>query len=143
MKGKFRGNFVVPLFVFDDDFESGNPLGSHAGKNKLGGIYFSIPCFPAFITSTLKNIFFSTLYYTDLSKFGNKEIFAHLIKELDDLSSVGLSIDCKGKKRNIYFQLGLILGDNKGLNSILGFTENFLFGLPCRICRAPLDEIKK
>lgn len=60
IKSKFEGKFVLPLFIFNDDFEAGNPLGSHAGKNTLGCVYSSIPCFPRFITST--EIFFFQHY---------------------------------------------------------------------------------
>jgi len=31
--------------------------------------------------------------------------------------------------------VGLILGDNLGLHSILGFSESFVAKFPCRICR--------
>jgi len=34
------------LFLYEDAFETGNPLGSHAGIYKLNGIYISIPCLP-------------------------------------------------------------------------------------------------
>lgn len=33
---------MLPLFVYYDDFESGNALGSHAGVNKFGAVYVSI-----------------------------------------------------------------------------------------------------
>lgn len=40
-----KDSFVVPLIIYFDDVETGNPLDSHAGKNSIGGIYVSIPCF--------------------------------------------------------------------------------------------------
>lgn len=61
---------------------------------------------------------------------------------MNDLSSRGLYVAHNNKQRVLYFQLGLIKGDNLGLNKILGFTENFKFGRPCRICRASMDQIK-
>lgn len=48
--------FVCPLFIYFDDFETSNPLGSHSGINKLGGVYFSIPCRPPHMQSKLCNI---------------------------------------------------------------------------------------
>lgn len=55
--------FIVPLFMFFDDIEVGNPLGSHAGANKLGVVYFSIPGFPTHICSKLNNVLTSTLFF--------------------------------------------------------------------------------
>lgn len=55
--------FYVPLFMFFDDIEVGNPLGSHAGKNKLGAVYFTIPGFPTYISSKLSNIITSTIFF--------------------------------------------------------------------------------
>lgn len=33
---------ILPLILYFDDFESGNPLGSHAGCYKIGAVYFTI-----------------------------------------------------------------------------------------------------
>lgn len=38
-------------------------------------------------------------------------------------------------KTKIYFKLGLILGDNLGLHSLLGFVENFNANYCCRFCK--------
>lgn len=40
----------------------------------------------------------------------------------------------KGKKVKIYFALGLLLGDNLGLNGMLGFVESFNAYHSCRLC---------
>jgi len=37
----------------------------------------------------------------------------------------------------VFFSLGLILGDNLGLHSMLGFTESFIARFPCRFCKSP------
>lgn len=37
VKDHFQGNEVFPISMYFDDFEIGNPLGSHAGVHKLGG----------------------------------------------------------------------------------------------------------
>jgi len=37
----------------------------------------------------------------------------------------------------VFFSLGLILCDNLGLHSILGFTESFVARFPCRFCKSP------
>ena len=40
----FGDKFVIPLFAYEDDLETGDPLGFSAGKHKLGAVYTSIPC---------------------------------------------------------------------------------------------------
>jgi len=35
----------------------------------------------------------------------------------------------------LYFSLALIVGDNLGLHSILGFSESFMANFPCRFCK--------
>lgn len=108
----------------------------------------SVACifqYHVFQTSTLKNIFFSTLYYAnDLKEKGTEKVFTHIIRELNQLSSRGLYIDPdkNGKGRIIFFQLGLIIGDNLSLNKILGFVQSFSSNSPCRICQASISEIR-
>lgn len=43
---KYNNKTVLPIFLYFDDYETGNPLGSHAGKNKLGAIYVSFASLP-------------------------------------------------------------------------------------------------
>ena len=84
------GKFTIPLFVYEDEFETGNVLGSHAGKNTFGAIYTSIACFPQHILSQLNAILLTGLFYAnDRKEFGNKKIFSKLISELNDLKKMG------------------------------------------------------
>ena len=139
----FGNKIVMPLFVYEDEFETGNALGSHGGINKLGVVYTMLPCLPPQLASHLDNILLTSLFYAkDHKLFGNKRIFAKLIAELNELSHDGITLQINNKTYQIYFQLGLILGDNLGLNTMLGFVDNFNFGSPCRICRANISEIK-
>ena len=135
---------VFPLFGFEDDFECGNALGSHAGKNKLGTQYMLCPVFPPKIASKLEFILLNTLYHSNDKKnySDNKTVFQKLVVNLNQIRNEGITISVKGKKITIFFQLGLMLGDNLGLNNILGFTENFNSGNACRICRADGETIK-
>lgn len=38
-KQKCNHETILPLTVYYDDFESGNPLGSNAGNQKIGAVY--------------------------------------------------------------------------------------------------------
>lgn len=39
-------DIAIHLFLFFDDYETGNALGSHSGIYKVGATYFSIPVVP-------------------------------------------------------------------------------------------------
>lgn len=62
---KNPNKFLLPLLLYYDDFEVNDPLGSHAGNQKLGAVYISIPCLPSEIVSSLENIFLALIFKTD------------------------------------------------------------------------------
>lgn len=74
--------------------------------------------------------------FSDRQEFGNQIIFAEIISELNFLENVGIDVLYNGEVYRIYFSLGLVLGDNLGLHSILGFTESFVARFPCRFCKS-------
>lgn len=124
-----------------DEFEPGNALGSHAGEQKLVGIYVSLACFPPHLRAKLENIFLSCLCYAKhLKMFGNEKIFCKTIEDLNFLSREGLVVNIDGCEKKIYFECVLILGDNLGLNCICGFSQSFTATRYCRICTAPNEK---
>jgi len=146
IKHKFSNKIVFPIFLYYDDVEIGNPLGSHSGIHKMGCVYYSIPAFPPEYLSTLDNIFAAFLFHSsDLgnSKFSNKTMFASLINDLIDLQENGITITVNSNIIQVYFVLGLVLGDNLGLNSILGFVSSFSANYFCRICRSHKTSAQK
>lgn len=85
---------VLPFFLFFDNFEIGNPLGSHSGIHKLGAVYISIPCIPPHRQSSLNTIFLALLFHSsDRVKFGNNIIFKPLIDEINYLRDTGIYIN--------------------------------------------------
>jgi len=125
------------LFLYYDDCEMGNPLGSHSGIHKMGCVYYSVAALPPEYLSSLENIFVAYLFHSDdrgTYKINNDKMFKALIDELIDLQTNGISICVNSEIHHIYFALGLVLGDNLGLNSILGFVESFSSNFYCRIC---------
>jgi len=96
--------------------------------------------------SSLDNIFPVFLFHTQdrgYESISNKQMFSALIKELVSLQEEGIIIFINGKEIKIYFSLGLVLGDNLGLNSILGFVESFSANFYCRICKSPKQELQQ
>jgi len=60
-----------------------------------------------------------------------------VIAELNFLETSGIDLKINNKVHHIYFSVGLIVGDNLGFHSILGFSESFVAKYPCRFCRCP------
>ena len=140
-KNKFINEIVLPLYIFCDELEVGNPLGSHAGTNKYAAVYASIACLPPRLASQLNSIILALLVHAkDHKKFGNKKVFSKLVEELNFLRTEGIFVNVGGMKRKVKFQLILILGDNLGLNTIFGFVDSFKSDFSCRICKVTQTE---
>lgn len=132
---------ILPLFLYYDDFEVNDPLGSHASIQKLGAVYVTLACLPPELSSTLDNKILTSLFKTEHKKsFGSWAIFKDLIEELNYLETTGINVTVNNEENTIYFTLGLIIGDNLGLHSILGFTESFVATYPCRFCKSTKYE---
>jgi hypothetical protein len=133
--------YIFPFLLYFDEFEIGDPLGSHAGLHKLGAVYYSIPVIPANQQSSLEHLFLALLFHsTDQKTVSNKLIFSKLIDELNYLDTEGITININGKEIKIYFKLTLIQGDNLGLHSLLGFTQSFNSNYFCRFCKTFRDD---
>lgn len=130
---QFTGKTVLPLNINFDDFEPDNLAGSHQGDHKIGGTYYNCPVVPQKYLGTLKNIFVAQLFLSDDRNVidGNEKAFHMLLEELNFLEEEGILIF----GQRVYFALTLMLGDNLGIHSILGFTEGFTANYPCRLCR--------
>lgn len=142
IKARFDSNdIVLPLFMYFDDYESGNALSSHAGINKLGAVYITVACLSPQLASALDNILLALLFHsTDRKQFGNLAVFKILIEELKFLETDGIKIETSSGTVPIKFALALILGDNLGLHSILGYSESFNAEFNCRFCKIKRNE---
>ncbi|XP_055914391.1 uncharacterized protein LOC129947743 isoform X1 [Eupeodes corollae] len=138
----YPNKLLVPYFLYGDDFEINNPLGSHSSVHSVCNFYYSFPCMPI-KESKLDNVFLAAVIRTrDMKKFGNSKCLVPLVNELKFLEQEGLSIEASdGQVYRIHFILGLVLGDNLGLNSIMGFNKSFS-GVFCRFCRLDKDKCK-
>jgi len=100
---------ILPIFLYYDDFGVNDPLGSHAGSQKLGAVYFSIPCIPRELISSLDDIYLVLLFKTDDKKeYGNFQTFNELISELNYLENVGITIQIENTDHRIFFSLGIL-----------------------------------
>ena len=134
---------IFPLILYFDDVEINNPLGSHKTIKKIGACYMSIPVIPAKYASKLENIFLFQLHsYENHKMLGNHKIFNKIIDELVELETKGITVKINGEEKQVFFVLPFIVGDNLGLNTILGFNKSFNSLYCCRICTIPKNELK-
>lgn len=133
----------MPFKLFFDDFEARNALGSHAGVNKFGAVYGMIDCLPPKLKSKLDSIHLISLFYSeDRKDFGNTVVFQRLINELNFLKNTGIFVTIKNRSYDIYFECDFPIGDNMGINSILGLPESFSATKSCRCCTVTKNEQK-
>lgn len=137
---QYEGKIVFPYFLYINDFEINNPLGSHANFQSIVAIYYNFPLMKN--NAKLSNIFLAALIKSvDLKEFGNNSSLKILINELNTLEREGLTISTD--QGNVYFLLGLVLGDNLGLNSILEFSKSFSANYFCQFCKSHIVFTKK
>lgn len=130
-----KDKILIPYFLYIDDAEINNPLGSHAMAQQISAIYYNFPL--AENSSKLKNIFLAALIKSfDLKKYGNDSCIQSLVTEINFLENDGIDIITLYGNFHVHFVLGLILGDNLGLNSILEFSKSFSANFYCRFCKA-------
>lgn len=133
---------ILPLLVYFDDFEILNALGSHSGMQKVGAVYLKLLTLPNHLNSKLLFIFLALLFFTeDRKEFGNEKIFTPLIESLNNLQKEGIPIDYNSYKIVKLIPL-IVIGDNLGVNSVLGFAESFKNNYYCRFCNCHSDDMK-
>lgn len=135
----FQNKTVIPFFLYIDDVEINNPLGSHATIQLISAIYYSFPLL--WNSSKLSNIFLAALLKSkDVKDFGNDVCFNQLIDEIIFLEQEGLSISTSKGNMHVHFILAIMLGDNLGINSFLEFSKSFSANYFCRFCKVHKNE---
>lgn len=138
---QYGNKFVIPYFLYFDDFEVNNCIGPHCSS--LLGVYYSFPTAPEWLKFKLNHIFIAALYNSnDVKSFGNDKCFYKLVEVLNDMEENGVEIETKNGKKKIYLSLGLIVGDNLALNNVLGFSRSFSAKYFCRTCKLNKNETK-
>lgn len=128
----YENEICIPYFLYFDDFEINNPLGSH--RQSITGIYYSFPLIDN--CSKLQNIFTAGFVKAlDFKTFGNDACLKYLINEINSMAIEGLIINTSEGQIRVHFILALVLGDNLGLNSICDFSKSFSSNYFCRFCK--------
>lgn len=133
-------DIVIPYFLYCDDFQINNALGTHVFS--ICAFYYSFPTIPQHLLSKL-NFIFPCAYISSkaLKCCDYDTTLCHLVRELKDLEN-GIEITTSTGPHKVFFILGLILGDNLGLNKLLGFVQSFNADKFCRACSRSKHEMK-
>ncbi|XP_071786527.1 uncharacterized protein [Asterias amurensis] len=136
------GEVVIPVLLYSDDYETGNPLGSKKGVHKLTAFYISLVCLPAKFQSSLNNILLAACSERSVvAEYGIDKVLSVMVNDFKEMEREGIQIACDsytGIVRPILFQ---VIGDNLGLHELLGFVGSFSANYACRFCKAPKDVL--
>lgn len=131
----FKDKIVIPYFLYYDDVEVNDPLGSHTGVQSIASFYYSFPVLSLEMLSKLEYIFPAMFLKTSvLKKVGSNIAVNELIKIIKDIEKNGIEIRTNEGILQVYFVLGLVIGDNKALNDICCFSKSFSHNYYCRFC---------
>ncbi|XP_067645288.1 uncharacterized protein [Eurosta solidaginis] len=139
-KDKIQSELVIPYILYFDDFQINNALGSHTYS--ICGCYYSFPSMPKHLLSKLQYIFHGAFISTKTVKSsGVENSFLYLVHELKLLEE-GIEIVTENGSKKVHFVLGLVIGDNLAVNSIMGFVQSFNSKRFCRVCTRTKDQMR-
>ena len=129
----FKDKFVVPLYLYYDDFQTDKPISHHSAEE--GAVYYSVASLPLKFQGRLENIFTACLFNAaDCKDFGMSKAFSNVIAQLNDLQDNGILVRRGETEERVYFTVGIFIGDNLALHGLFGFTQGFTANYSCRIC---------
>lgn len=139
----FLKEISIPLLLYNDDCETVNPLGSKTLTHKLGFLYFIIKSLPPELLSSLRSHFLLAVYKTDDAKtYGLDALLKPIVAELRSLETDGIILNTPNFQGTVKFAVVQVLGDNLGVNAILGYSESFSGNYVCRWCKAHRDVLR-
>jgi len=123
----------ISIFLYIDDFEVCNPLGTSRRKHKITGVYWILGNIQSCFRSTLTSVYLALLCKaTDIKRFGYAEVLKPLLDDIAKLEQDGILVPVLGKivKGTVY----CVVADNLGAHSVAGLVESFSGPYICRFC---------
>lgn len=135
MKTEMYPNRInIPFFLYYDDFAINNVIGPHCSS--IAAFYYSLPTIPPYCLPFNNNIFTAMIYNSKFKEHGVDQCVYVLLDIIKKLEIEGITINIEGQAIQLFFILGLIVGDNLGLNSLLSFSSSFSANYYCRFCKS-------
>lgn len=123
----------IPIVIYQDDCE--NPLGSKTAVHRLGCIEH--------LLSSLQSHFLLAVYKSlDAKTYGLDTVLRPIVEEIQCLERDGITVDTPSFQGVVKFTVVQVVGDNLGLNAMLGYTESFSGNYVCRFCRADKEILR-
>lgn len=133
--------FRISLFLYIDDFEVSNPLGSSRKKHKLCAIYWVLGNLHTKYRSTLHVIQLALLCKVDsIKEYGYDEILRCLVKDVVSLECQGVYVE--RLRASVRGTVSFVAADNLAAHSLGGFFESFTVSHMCRFCMATQEGIQ-
>ena len=130
---------ALQIVAFYDEVESCNPLGSSAGKFKLGCVFFTLANIRPMFRSSLKSIFLAIIAKSSIiKKEGIDSILKPFLDDLKALRNEGINVKFAGQNEVWKGTLLAFLADNLASHELGGFKESFSFAR--RFCRSCLTD---
>ena len=116
-----------------------NPLGSHVKRHKLGIVVFTL----GNISPQLKLINLAIVATVPvIEKYGLDKVLEPYIKDLNILSTTGITVTVSGEQHTFKGALLTFLADNLASNDLGGFKKSFSFAFrSCRTCMVTKDSL--
>lgn len=143
IKQKYEEEYVLPVWLYADEFEINDSQSSHSNMHSVCGIYYKFPTIPKAVQSRLCNIFVAAMVKkSDIKEVGMKKLMQALIDRFKEIENEGIAIILEEEVVHVRFALCLIQGDNLGVLSMLMLASGFNATFYCRFCRRPKELLK-
>lgn len=114
------------LVIYNDDFDTSNPLGDNRKENVINATYFRLGNIDSRHQSV--DYFTQVILLCDsqhVKQYGYPKIFEPMINEIKLLETEGIDIVYNGHLVNLKGTISFISADNLAANGIGGFVESF------------------
>lgn len=144
IKERNPDKMLIPITLYNDDFQVDDCVGSHSGKNSISAFYFQIATLPQHLMSRLSFIFLALLAIAkDLKGETVDPALYALVDVFSDLEINGLTIRTEDDNDvKVHFVLCNFVGDNLGLHIVCGFVASFVNTYCCRFCTMAYADIQ-
>lgn len=136
-------NYVLPIWLYADEFEVNDPQSSHSKVDSICGIYFNFPTLPAEHRSKLWNIFVGGfIRKVVISRTGVNKLVDMLLVPFQKLEDEGITFQLESRQVRVCFVLCLFQGDNLGVHTLLQLSSGFNANFYCRFCRRHRTQLQ-
>lgn len=131
---RFREDeIVIPLFLYEDDFNPDNGLGPHKADTELAAFYVSFPTLNNHVKDSTDHIFTLLMTKSAYLKAYTDIILLRVVEQLVALEE-GIIVNLDTGPQRVHLITIAITGDNVAQNLIGGFPKALNSNGFCRVC---------